>query len=153
MLLVLSIFTGATYAASSLWGEIDEPQATPVVAPPTATTELTSTPALTTTPASTTTPKTSEAKIKKVGVKAATATTTPVVVAEPVALPEKSICEILKNQISLDPNIMRSPAIQNAMRNFAQNAPARYKGILTSTTGINAAFVLYRSEYLKKYCS
>lgn len=130
LVLVISIFASTTYAAGkSLWGDIDDPQAEPpvIVQQPQPTTKTINKPI--------------------VSVPAAAAATA---VVEPE---QKTTCEIIRAQPILDSNLMRSPAIQDALRNNLQLVSAAYKGIFSNTAAINAIYAQYRTLYLKRYCS
>ncbi len=128
---IATIFAGATYAAASgsLWGAVDEPL--PELKPSIkAATKPEVKPAVQTT--------------------AVTVTAPPVVVLE--AEPEKTMCDVLRQQTELPADLVNSPAIQEQLKSKLQIVSAEYKAILNSSEATNTLYKQYREQYLQKNC-
>lgn len=128
---IATIFAGVTYAAASgsLWGVVDEPlpELKPAIK---AATKPEVKPAVQTT--------------------AVTVTAPPVVVLE--AEPEKTMCDVLRQQTELPADLVNSPAIQEQLKSKLQIVSAEYKAILNSSEATNTLYKQYREQYLQKNC-
>ncbi len=69
-----------------------------------------------------------------------------------VAAPKTTTCDILSAHVNLDMSVMKSQAMQDALRNNLQFVPAQFRTVITSDENLKALYVMYRTQYMKTYC-
>lgn len=127
VLLIVCLQSSSIYAEKSLWGDIDN------TVPASESVELKGL-----TPA-------------QIGTTSTSVQTSDVVTATVVA--QKSTCDVLRAQSSLNQNNIRTSNIQDALRNNTQFLPAQYKNLVANQDSLNSLYTAYRQQYLKTYCS
>jgi hypothetical protein len=155
VILIASCCAGSTYAAKSLWGDIDTQtpeQSVEVKGYLPAQQDEPAAPATpaTTQPATPTTTKSTKGATTKQATTAGQAATA--AADATAAAAQKTTCDILAAAPKLDPSVMKSPAMQDAFRNNSQFVPPQYKSLLNNSEALNNLYTLYRKQYIFTHC-